>query len=257
MQSGVALITGASRGIGRGVAVALAGAGYDIAAAATRVAPGAGVCEVQERVEAMGRRCAAIGGDIANLGDHPRMIEEAVDKLGSIDVLVNNAGVAPLERKDILECSPESYDRVMGVNLRGPYFFTQRVARHMIAHPNAERARCVIFITSVSSDTASPSRAEYCVSKAGLSMTAQNFAVRLAEYGINVYDVRPGITETDMAATVKTKYDRLIEEGLLLQPRWATPEEIGEAVVALANGSFRYATGGVFTLDGGLGVKRL
>lgn len=262
MAKGTALITGASRGIGRGIALELARHGYDIAATATQANPAEtekGLFEVKARVEEMGQECLPLGGDIALREDHARMIQAALDRFGRIDVLVNNAGVAPLQRLDILECSEESYDRVMGINLRGPFFFTQSVARAMIdgLTSDCERRPCIIFITSISSDTASPNRAEYCISKAGLSGAAQNFAVRLAEFGINVYELRPGIIATDMTEKVQEKYDKLIGEGLLLTPRWGTPQDIGKAVTALAEGYFDYATGAVIEIGGGFSVKRL
>lgn len=262
MSKGTALVTGASRGIGRGIALALAGHGYDIVAAATTADPGntaKGVYEVKARVEELGCACLPVAGNIARIEDHAPIIDAAVQRFGAIDVLVNNAGVAPLQRMDILDCLPESYDRVMDINLRGPFFFTQAVAQQMIhqVKQGAGRKPVIIFITSISSDTASPSRAEYCLSKAGLSMAAQNYAVRLAEYGINVYDLRPGIIETDMTAAVHEKYDRLIAGDLLLQKRWGTPEDIGKAVTALAEGYLDYATGAVIEIGGGFGIKRL
>ena len=160
---------------------------------------------------------------------------------------------------DLLETTPESYDRVMDINLKGPMFFTQRVARPMIAQVEAkpEFAPVIVFITSTSATAASPNRSEYCVSKAGLSMVAQSFAVRMAECGINVHEIRPGIVTTDMTAAVQEKYDRLIAEGLLLQQRWGTPEDIGKAVTALASGSFAYATGAAIEVGGGFSVSRL
>lgn len=262
MSKGVAFITGAGRGIGRGIALELAKSGYDIVAAATKSNPAdieKGNYEVKARVEELGQSCLPVAGDIADLSQHPRMIQEALDHFGAIDLLVNNAGVAPLKRAELLDCTPESYDRVMGINLRGPFFFTQAVAKQMIRQVQERRHQkpAIIFITSISADTASPNRTEYCVSKAGLSMTAASFAVYLAEYGINVYDVRPGIIATDMTSAVREKYDALIESGLLLQKRWGTPEDIGKAVTALADGYFDYATGAVIEVGGGFSVKRL
>lgn len=262
MGKAVAFVTGASRGIGRGIALQLAKRRYDIVAAATKADPTetrTGVYEVKARVEEFGQRCLPVAGDISDLDSHRNMIQRALDHFGAIDLLVNNAGVAPLRRLDILETTPESYDRLIGINARGPFFFTQAVANVMIDQVKARRARppAIIFITSISADTASPNRAEYCVSKAALSMTAQNFAVRLAEYGINVYEVRPGIIATDMTAGVQTKYDDLIRNGLLLQPRWGTPDDVGRAVVALAQGFFSYATGAVIEVGGGFGIHRL
>ncbi len=262
MGKAVALVTGASRGIGRGIAIELARHGYDVAGAATKADPNdraKGLFEVKDRVEELGGRFLVLTGDIGNREDHARMVDEALSVFGAIDVLVNNAGVAPLERLDILDTTEASFDRLIRVNLRGPFFFTQDVAIQMIEQVQGGRAikPCIVFITSISSDTASPNRAEYCVSKAGLSITAQNFAVRLAQYGINVYDLRPGIIETDMTAAVRAKYDKLIAEGLLLQPRWGTPEDVGKAVVGLAEGYFSYSTGAVIEVGGGFGVRRL
>lgn len=262
MSKGTAFVTGAGRGIGRGIALELARHGYDIVAAATSADPAnttKGVYEVKARIEELGQNCLPVAGDIARLEDHAAMLAAALARFGAIDVLVNNAGVAPLKRVDMLECPPESYDRVMGINLRGPFFFTQAVARQMIrqVQEGAARTPMIIFITSISANTASPLRAEYCISKAGLSMTAQSYAVRLAEFGINVYEVQPGIIETDMTSAVHDKYDRLIAEGLLLQKRWGTPEDVGRAVAAFAEGYFCYATGTAVEVGGGFGIKRL
>lgn len=262
MSKGVALITGASRGIGRGIAIALAKRGFDIVATATQADPAnteKGLYEVRERVLEAGVRYLPVVGNLALATDRAHMVRAALEAFGEIDLLVNNAGVAPEQRLDILETTEESFDRVMHINLRGPFFLTQLVARQMIAQvrdglPITPR---IVFITSISANTASPNRAEYCVSKAGLSMTAQNYAVRLAEYGINVYEIRPGIIATDMTAVVTAKYDKLIAEGLLLQKRWGTPDDIGNAVVSLAEGHFDYATGAVIEVGGGFGVLRL
>ncbi len=262
LNRATAVVTGASRGIGRGIALALAAKGYDIAAVATRMEGDAerpGLRELAREIEALGAACLPLAADIANLASHGDLVRQTVERFGGIDVLVNNAGVAPLVRADIMECTPESYDRLMDINLRGPFFLTQVVGRQMLEQVGrgAARAPKIIFITSISSRVASPNRAEYCVSKAGLSMAAKNYAVRLAEHGINVYDLQPGITATDMTAGVKEKYDRLIAEGLLLTPRWGTPEDVGKAVVALAEGHFDYSTGAVIEIGGGFSVERL
>ena len=262
MAKGTAFVTGASRGIGRGIALELAAHGFNIAAAATKADPAnteKGLYEVKARVEAFGVECLPVVGDIAGAAQHERMITEAITRFGTIDVLVNNAGVAPEQRLDILETTEASYDRVMDINVRGPFFFTQAMARRMIeqAKSGDARAPMIIFITSISAYTASPNRAEYCVSKAGLSMVAQNFAVRLAEFGIAVYEIRPGIIATDMTSGVTEKYDRLIAGGLLPQQRWGTPEDIGKAAAALADGSFSYSTGGIFEVSGGFNMHRL
>ena len=166
---------------------------------------------------------------------------------------MNNAGIAPRVRADILKASEESYDRVMEVNLKGPYFLTQAVANWMIAQKREDEAfeGCIVNISSISATVASPSRGEYCISKAGVSMATRLWAVRLAEFGIHVYEIRPGIIQTDMTSTVKEKYDRLIAEGLTLQPRWGYPEDVGRAVAALVRG------GQVIMIDGGLTIPRL
>jgi NAD(P)-dependent dehydrogenase (short-subunit alcohol dehydrogenase family) len=259
----VALVTGASRGIGRGITLALAEDGFDIAGAATKADPTnkeTGLYEVKARVEEKGREFLPVTGNIADEDAHISMLHAVLDRFGRIDVLVNNAGVAPIERNDVLDMSAESYDRVMAINLRGPLFFSQRVARQMVRQWQDDPqgpAPVMVFVTSISADTASPNRAEYCISKAGLSMAAANFAVRLADDGVLVYEVRPGIIATEMTAGVTDKYDALIEQGLLLQKRWGRPEDVGRAVAALARGDFAYATGSVFEVGGGFSVKKL
>lgn len=258
----VAFVTGASRGIGRGIAICLAEKGFDIVGAATQIIDSEleiGLKEVQSRVEEYGVSMLPVVGDIAHREDHRRMVDEALAEFGRIDVLVNNAGVAPEQRLDVLETTPESYDRVMNVNLKGPFFFSQLVAKEMIRltmHLEDYRPK-MIFITSISATTASANRAEYCISKAGLSMAAQNFAVRLADTGIGVFEVQPGIIRTDMTQGGQERYDKLIEGGALLQKRWGTPEDVGKAVAAFAAGDFDYATGAIIEVGGGFGVKRL
>ncbi|HJQ23085.1 MAG TPA: 3-ketoacyl-ACP reductase [Blastocatellia bacterium] len=251
----LALITGASRGIGRGIAIALAGCGYDIAGVSRTFDP----LEVKQRVEQAGARFLSVQGDVAKLEDHERIVNAVTDHFGRIDLLVNNAGVAPEQRLDVLETTPASFDRVLAINLRGPFFLTQRVAAQMIAQVQAapDARPKIVFITSVSAYISSPSRAEYCLSKSALSMTAAIFADRLAEYGINVYEVRPGIIKTDMTAPVESKYDRLIEEGLIPQRRWGLPEDVGRAVAALVTGGFDYSTGTVIEVSGGMNLRRL
>ena len=262
MNRPVAFITGASRGIGRGIAIELARHGHDLAGSARSFDPAdahSGLLEVRQRVEERGGRFLPLQGDVADLASHDRMLDEIHAEYGRLDVLVNNAGVAPEQRLDVLEMSAESYDRVVGINLRGPLLLTQKVARRMIrqVEENPTIRPTLVFITSVSATTSSPSRAEYCISKAGLSMVAAVFADRLAAHGIAVYEVRPGIIRTDMTAAVETKYTRLIAEGLVPQLRWGTPEDVGKAVAALVGGSFSYSTGAVIEVSGGMNLRRL
>jgi len=258
-----AMITGAGQGIGRGIALCLAGAGYDIIANDIVADPAdleRGLYEVKARVEALGRRCLALQGDISSSADRARMVDEAVKAFGGIDVLVNNAGVAPKVRADVLEMSEESYERLMSINAQGPLFLTQAVAKRMIAQVQAEdrpQKPVIIFITSISAGVSSTGRMEYCASKAALAMGARVFAHRLAEYDICVFDLRPGIIETPMTSLVKEKYDKMIAEGLLPQTRWGTPEDIGKACVALAQGCFGYSTGQIIEIGGGFGIPRL
>jgi 3-oxoacyl-[acyl-carrier protein] reductase len=258
----VALVTGAGQGIGRGIALELARKGFDIAGFDILFDPKnrrKGLFEVKARVERLGRRFLPVRCDIASLPDHDRAIEAVIARFGRIDVLVNNAGVAPEKRLDILETTPGSFDRVMGVNARGTFFLTQNVARRMIARSGGEDAvpPAVIFITSISASVSSPSRAEYCLSKAALSMAATLFAHALAPHGIAVYEVRPGIIATDMTAPVRARYDRLIAGGLVLQGRWGLPEDVGRAVAALAGGAFGFSTGAVIEVSGGMNIRRL
>jgi len=263
----VAFITGASRGIGRGIALELAKQGYDLAGSSRVCSPHnteSGIFEVKQRVAALGADFLPVEGDISSLADHARMLNLILEKFGRIDLLVNNAGVAPEKRLDILDTTPESFDRVLATNLRGPFFLTQKVVGQMLAQgkqnsegQNSERRPSIVFITSVSAYMSSPSRAEYCLSKAGLSLAAAIFADRLAASGINVYEIRPGIIKTDMTAAVQEKYDKLIGEGLIPQQRWGLPEDVGKAVVALASGSFQYSTGMVIEVSGGMNIQRL
>jgi len=257
----IALVTGASRGIGRGISIELAKAGCDIAGNGRKFDPEndqKGLFEVKKIVESEGVNFLPVKGDISVENDRNYIIDTTINEFGKIDVLINNAGVAPLERLDILETSAESYDRVMSINARSPFFLTQLVARKMIDQIGKYDIKpCIIFISSISAYVSSPSRAEYCISKAALSHTSRLFADRLAEYGINVYEIQPGIIQTDMTNSVKEKYDKLISEGLIPQRRWGYPEDIGKAVVALADGSFEYSTGLVLEISGGMNIKRL
>ncbi len=257
-----ALVTGAAKGIGRSIVLELAKNGFDIAGVDILFDPQnkkSGLFEVNERVEEFKREFLPIQGDISDLEAHDGMTRQALDRFGRIDVLVNNAGVAPEKRLDILETTPESYDRVLSINTRGAFFLTQKIAKQMIkqVEEDAERKPCIIFISSISAYVSSPSRSEYCISKAALSMTAKIFADRFAEYGINVYEVRPGIIQTDMIAPVREKYDKLIAEGLIPQKRWGFPEDVAKAVVSLARGDFAYSTGLVVEVSGGMNIRHL
>lgn len=254
----VAVITGASRGIGRAIALSLAKEGFDIAAIA-RTSDSEGMTSLQPEIEKRGSEFFPIGLDISATTHHDEAIRNIIERFGRIDILVNNAGVAPQERKDILEMTEESFDLVTDINLRGPVFFAQRVAREMIwlKRNQPEMSLTIIFITSVSSYMSSTNRLEYCVSKAGLSMAATIFADRLAEEGINVFEVRPGIIETDMTARVKDKYDKLIAEGLIPQKRWGRPSDVSKAVASLARGDWSFSTGTVFEISGGMNIKSL
>jgi 3-oxoacyl-[acyl-carrier protein] reductase len=253
----VALVTGGTRGIGLGIATSLASDGYDLALCGRRAEEE--VTDAVKGLQALGVDVVYCRGDIGELSSHGTLLGEVKEHFGRLDLLVNNAGIAPPERKDILEAGEYSYDKVMAINLKAPYFLTQAAANWMIAQRDTiqDFRGCIVFVTSVSADTASVARGEYCLSKAGLSMAAHLWAVRLAEFDLPVYEVRPGIIKTDMTAGVTEKYDDLIADGLLLEPRWGQPKDIGKAVAMLARGDLPYATGQVLTLDGGLGAKRL
>jgi 3-oxoacyl-[acyl-carrier protein] reductase len=252
----VALVTGGTRGIGFGCAEALAREGFSVAVCGKRSESEARPS--LEKLRAAGAEIRYFQADIALDETADMLIGEVSSRYGRLDVLVNNAGIGSPERKDMLEATRESFDLVMRTNLRGPYFLTQSAARFMLEHGKSERdfTGCVIFITSVSAAVPSVNRGEYCISKAGLSMASLLWAARLADEGIAVYEVRPGIIRTDMTAGVTAKYDVLIRDGLTLQKRWGTPEDVGKAVAAIARGDFPYSTGQVICVDGGLTVKR-
>lgn len=261
----VALITGASRGIGRGIALALARLGHELvlnyAGRADAAAETAEACRKTARAAGHQIRAEPCQADISRAEDRQRLLDFTRSTFGRLDLLVNNAGVAPPVRADILEASEESFDLVMAINLKGPYFLTQAAARWMIeqvrsAPPEAPRPKIVI-VSSISAYTASVNRGDYCLSKAALSMMTKLFAVRLADHGIGVYEIRPGIIATDMTSAVREKYDKLIAEGLTPIRRWGTPEDIGRAVAAIAQDLFPFSTGEVFNVDGGFHLHRL
>ncbi len=256
MTRRVALVTGASRGIGRGIARALAGAGHDVVVNYASNAQAAAAVVVE--LEALGVAAVAVGADIAVAADRQRLVDEAYERFGRVDLLVNNAGVAPSVRADLLEATEESFDRVVGINLRGPYFLTQLVARRMIDQDPAATPPKIIIVSSISAYAASVNRGDYCVAKAGLGMMTALYAARLAEHGINVYEIRPGVIETDMTGPVKERYDRLIhDEGLTPIRRWGQPEDVGRAVVAVATDLLPFSTGQVIDVDGGFHLRTL
>jgi 3-oxoacyl-[acyl-carrier protein] reductase len=254
----VAVITGASRGIGRSVAIALATEGYDIAAIARSV-DSEGMEILGPEVEKRGAQFFPIGLDISCTGCQNEVVSNIIERYGRIDILVNNAGVAPLLRSDLLEMTEESYDRVMNINLKGPVFFARKIAKEMIwLKAQLDKYNPVmVFITSVSSSRSSTNRAEYCISKAGLSMASTVFADRLSREGILVFEVRPGIIQTDMTAKIKDKYDKLISEGLVPQKRWGLPDDIGKAIASISRGDWNFSTGMVFEISGGLNIHKL
>jgi NAD(P)-dependent dehydrogenase (short-subunit alcohol dehydrogenase family) len=265
-MNSVALITGASRGIGRGIALELAKAGWDLAinfagnaAAAKQTAKD---CASLAKMNGQTIRAEVCQADISVAADRRKLIDFTRDTFHRLDLLVNNAGVAPQVRADILEAGEESFDRLININVKGPYFLTQLAARWMIEQQHARGASSsvapqIVTISSVSAYTASTNRGDYCVAKAALSMLTPLFATRLAEHGIRVYEIRPGIIATDMTDAVKDKYDRLIADGLTPIKRWGSPEDIGKAIVAIAQGLLPFSTGEVVNVDGGFHLRRL
>ena len=240
-----AIITGVAGGIGKASALALAEKGYAIV--------GMGRRENPDLSDFEGLDFTYVSGNVADTDDRQKLVRTAT-ALGEIDVLVNVAGVAPKERRDILEMTEESYDYVMDINTRGTFFLTQAVANIMIEQG---KGGSIVNISSCSAYTSSVNRGEYCISKAGMSMITKLFADRLSEYGITVNEICPGIIATDMTAKVKEKYDKLIADGLIPLNRWGTPEDIAKAVVTLCDGTFGYTTGESFIIDGGLHIRKL
>ena len=260
MTSKTALVTGASRGIGRGIAIELARTGARVAINYAGNAEAA--AEALALVKAAGSDGFIVQGDVAVAADRERLVAETMEKFGRIDLLVNNAGVAPKVRADLLDCGEESFDRLFEINLKGPFFLTQLVAKQMLKQaPDAEGFRGrIVNITSISAYTASINRGDYCMVKAGLAMMTKLFADRLANDGINVYEIRPGVIATDMTGGVKEKYDKLIitdERGVTPIRRWGKPEDIGRAVRAIAEDRFPFSTGACFDVDGGFHLHRL
>ena len=251
----VALVTGARRGIGRACGEKLAAAGFDIAA--TDLALDAQCDDARDAFAKAGAEAAFFAHDVSDIAAHAGLIKAVIERFGRLDCLINNAGRGAVQRGDLLELAPENFDAVMNVNLRGTLFLTQATAKAMLAEGPGAYPRAIVTITSVSAALASPERADYCVSKAGLSMAMQNFALRLAPDRIAVFEVRPGIVRTDMTAPVSGKYDEAIGGGLVPMKRWGEPADIGDVVAGLASGRFAFATGSVISADGGLSLPRL
>ena len=244
-----ALVTGGSRGIGLAIALELGRSGYAVAIMATK--PESAYPQSTQKLREAGVSYSWHAGDISNTEDRLRVVDEVAARHGRIDVLVNNAGVAPKERSDLLQMTEESFDYVVGTNTKGNMFMTQAVARRMI------QARTAGIISSCSAEVSSVNRGEYCVSKAGISMLTRLFADRLAGEGIRVYEVRPGVIQTDMTAAVQEKYNRLIEAGAFPIARWGTPEDVARAVRAFCSDDFAYTTGNYVDVDGGFHIRRL
>ncbi len=256
-MSKIAFITGGTRGIGLGIAVELAKIGFDLAVNGIREE--SAVKPVIEDLKKFGVQVIYVRGDVSKKDDRQRMVSEILERYGKINVLVNNAGIAPPERKDILEATEESFEYVLNINLRGPYFLTQLTANQMIElkSQNPEEFFCIVNVSSVSASVASVNRGEYCISKAGIAMATKLWAARLGEFDIPVYEIQPGVIKTDMTSGVTEKYDRLFQQGLAIQQRWGTPEDIGKVAAAMASGNMPYSTGQVVLVDGGMMVQRL
>lgn len=260
----VAIVTGGSRGIGKGIAIELAGLGFDIVINHYDFTKDGSPDETpaqktKTEIEAKGAGCLTLRGDISNDADRETLVKAIKDQFGRCDMLINNAGVAPLKRTDLLEASEDSFDRVLNINLKGPYFLTQLVAKWMIEQKKKypDRNYRIVNTGSMSSYTSSTARGEYCISKAGVSMMTMLYADRLAELGIGVFEIRPGIIATDMTSVVKEKYDKLIADGLTPIKRWGQPEDIAKAVSAIAEGKLDFSTGQVINVDGGFHLRRL
>lgn len=253
----IALVTGGSRGIGLGIATKLAQAGFNLAINGVRDESALG--SVLDDLRKYGSEIIYVQGDVSSKADRIRMVEETLTHFGKINVLINNAGIAPKQRLDILEATEESFENVIQVNLQGPYFLTQLVANQMVKQKEnkPEEFCCIINVSSVSATVASVNRGEYCISKAGIAMATKLWAARLGEFDIPVYEIQPGVIRTDMTSGVIEKYDRLFEQGIAIQKRWGTPEDIGKVAASMATGSMPYSTGQVVMVDGGMTIQRL
>lgn len=258
----VAIVTGASRGLGRGIAIRLAELGFSVVVnfSSNNSAASETVDLCRSRQSRLDQNFIPFKADMAEQADRVRLVEQTLSALGRIDILVNNAGIGPRVRADVTETTTESFEHVVRVNLQGPFFLTQAVANYWLTQrpdPLLPHGFCIVNVSSISADTASLNRGEYCISKAGLGMVTQLWAARLASSRIHVFELRPGIMATDMTSGVKEKYDRMLGEGLIPQNRWGSPDDVGRAVGALATGAFPYSTGSVIYLDGGMHLRRL
>jgi NAD(P)-dependent dehydrogenase (short-subunit alcohol dehydrogenase family) len=253
----VALVTGGRRGIGAAIAQALAGRGFDVAI--VDLERDAAAEHTLAAVKALGRRAEFTAGDIADIASHAAILDRVWGDFGTLDCLVNNAGVQVAVRGDLLDATPESFDRILAVNLRGTFFLTQAVARRMAAERRAagDPHRSIVTISSVNAVKASTNRGEYCISKAGLTMVNKLFALRLAEHDIHCYEVQPGVIQTDMTAPAKARYDQMMAQGVFPIARWGQPADIAGAVATLASGAIPFSTGAAFPIDGGLHVEKL
>jgi NAD(P)-dependent dehydrogenase (short-subunit alcohol dehydrogenase family) len=253
----VAAVTGGKQGIGRGIAFALAEAGFDVVV--LDLVEDEAAAETLAGIRQREQRAAFVTGDIAAIESREAMAEALFSAIGALDCLVNNAGVSVKVRGDLLDVTPESFDRVMGINLRGTFFLTQAVARRMVAEPRGleDPPRSIVTISSANAYLVGVDRAEYCFSKIALSMMTKAFALRLGEHGIRTYEIRPGIIRTAMTVVAAAKYDRLIAEGITPEARWGEPEDVGRAVATLAQGLMPFSTGDAFHIDGGLHIPKL
>jgi NAD(P)-dependent dehydrogenase (short-subunit alcohol dehydrogenase family) len=253
----VALVTGGCRGIGLGISKALAREGYDLAV--NGVKPESEVAAPLEELRALGTDVIYCQGDIGEETARTETLEKIKKHFGQLNVLVNNAGVAPRQRNDLLEAEQSDFEWLLNINLTGPYFLSQAVAKWMIAQKTKDASIpcCITNVGSISATVVSPNRGEYCVSKAGMRMMTLLFAARLGEYDIPVYEIAPGLTLSDMTSGVKAKYDKVIEDGATIQKRWGTPDDCGKAVAMLARGDCPYSTGQVIMIDGGLTTQVL
>ena len=257
MTNKTALITGGSRGIGLGIAIELAKARFNLVINGVRKQEA--VQPILEGLKAFGVKVVYAQGDVSKKEDRANILQKVVSEFGKLNVLVNNAGIAPKERKDILEASEESFEYVLDINLKGPYFLTQLLANQMVEQKKEDFdfECCIINVSSVSATVVSVNRGEYCISKAGIAMATKLWAARLGEFNIPVYEIQPGIIKTDMTSGVIEKYDKLFEAGLSIQKRWGLPEDIGKVAASMATGMMPYSTGQVVLVDGGMTIQRL